>query len=93
MTDRCPSCRPDFALLTDEFCRFVRPLVDESLKGLLHRVDESFVPCEAALCNIVHLVLKVQQVLHHVLVLFWSAHYLSTKSLRAETVSTTFTCL
>lgn len=82
-----PSCRPYFALFTDEFCRFVRSLVDESLKGLLHRVDESFVACETALCNVVHLVLKVQQVLHHVLVFFWSAHYLSTKGLSAETVS------
>lgn len=77
-------------LFTDEFCRFVWPLVDESLKGLLHCVDESLAPWKTAVRNVVHLVLKVQQVLNHVLVFFWSTHYLSTKGLREETVSTRF---
>lgn len=88
MINWCCSCCLYLALLTDEFCWFVWPLVDESLKGLLHCVDESLAPCKTALCNIVHFVLKVQQVLHHVLVFFWSTHYLSTKGLREETVPT-----
>lgn len=83
--NRCPCCCLYLALLTNELCRLVWPLVDESLKGLLHGVDEPLVPCETALCNIVHLVLKIQQVLHHILVFLWSTHYLSTKGLRAET--------
>lgn len=44
---------------TDELCWFVGPPVDKSLKGLLHGIDEGLIPCEATLCNIVHLVLKV----------------------------------
>lgn len=89
----CSRCCLYLALFTDEFCRFVWPLVDESLKGLLHGVDESLAPCKTAMCNVVHLVLKVQQVLHHVLVFFWSTHYLSPKGLREETVSARFICV
>lgn len=69
---------------TYEFSRFVGPFVDKGLKGLLHGIDESLIPGEAALRHVVHLVLEVQQVLHHVLVFFWGAHYLSSKRLRQE---------
>lgn len=74
--------------LTNKFSRFVGPLVDEGLEGLLHRIDESLISCEAALCHVVHLVFEVQQVLHHVLVFFWSTYYLSSKGLRPEKVWT-----
>lgn len=73
---------------TNEFSRFVGPFIDEGLKGLLHGIDESLIPGEAALRHVVHLVLEVQQVLHHVLVFFWGAHYLSSKRLRRESSST-----
>lgn len=72
---------------TNEFSWFVGPFIDERFKGLLHGIDESFVPREAALRHIVHLVLEVQQVLHHVLVFFWGAHYLSSKRLGRESDS------
>ncbi len=77
-----------FVWPTNELSRFVWPLVDEGLKGLLHRIDETLIPCKAALRHIVHLVLEVQQVLHHVLVFLWSADNLSTEGLRPEGVST-----
>lgn len=76
------------AIPTNEFSRFVGPFIDEGLKGLLHGIDESLIPGEAALRHVVHLVLEVQQVLHHVLVFFWGAHYLSSKRLRRESGST-----
>lgn len=72
---------------TNKLSRFVGPLINKGLKGLLHRVDETLIACEAALCHVVHLVLEVQQVLHHVLVFFWSTYDLSTKGLRTEKVS------
>lgn len=77
-----------FAGLTNQFSRFVGPLVDEVLKGLLHGVDESLTPRKAALCHVVHLVLKVQQFLHHVLVLLWGTYNLSPEGLRPEKGST-----
>lgn len=73
-----------FAWLTDEFSRFVGPLVDKGLKGLFHGVDEAFAPREAHLCHVVHLVLEVQQVLHHVLVFLRGAYDLPTEGLRPE---------
>lgn len=80
-----------FPRLTDKFSRFVGPFVDKGLKGFLHRVDESLIPCKAALCYIVHLVLEVQQVLHHVLVFLWSTDNLSTERLKPGKVSVTHT--
>lgn len=71
---------------TNEFSWFIWPFINKGLKGLLHGIDESLIPCEAALCHIVHLVLKVQQVLHHVLVFFWGTHNLSSKCLRQENI-------
>lgn len=44
---------------TNKFRRFVGSLVYKGLKGLLHRVDESLIACEAALGHVVHLVLEV----------------------------------
>lgn len=76
--------QPPPPLLTNEFGRFVGPFIDEGLKGLLHGIDEPLIPREAALRHVVHLVLEVQQVLHHVFVFFWGAHYLSSKRLRRE---------
>lgn len=76
-----------FPRLTNKFSRFVGPLVNKGLKGFLHRVDESLISCKAALCHIVHLVLEVQQVLHHVLVFLWCTDNLSTERLKPEKVS------
>lgn len=73
-----------FAEPTNKLSRFVGPLVDEGLKSLLHGIDESLVPCKAALCYIVHFVFEVQQVLDHVLVFLWSTYDLSTEGLRPE---------
>lgn len=73
---------------TNKLSRFVGPLVDEGLKRLLHGVDESLVPCKAALRHVVHLVLEIQQVLHHVLVFLWSTYDLSTEGLQPEEIST-----
>lgn len=82
-----------FPRLTNKFSRFVGSLVDKGLKGFLHRVDESLIPCKAALCHIVHLVLEVQQVLHHVLVFLWSTDNLSTKRLKPQKVSVIHTSI
>jgi len=69
---------------TYELGRLVGPLVDEGLEGLLHGVDEDLVASEAGVHHIVHLVLEVQQLLHHVLVLLRSPHDLPSKCLQEE---------
>lgn len=55
---------------TYKLCWFVWPFVDERLEGLLHGVDKLVVLHEADIDDVVHLVLEVQQLLHHRLVLF-----------------------
>lgn len=55
---------------TYELCWFVWPFVDERLEGLLHGIDKLLVLHEADVDDVIHLVLEVQQLLHHCLVFF-----------------------
>lgn len=72
------------ATLTNKLCWFVGSLVNEALEGLLHGIDEALVPLEAAVSHVVHFILKVQQLLHHVLIFFRTANNLATKALREK---------
>lgn len=72
---------------TNEFCRLIGSLVDEGLEGFLHGVDEALVAREAGVHHVVHLVLEVQELLHHVLVLLWSPHDLPSERLEKRNSS------
>lgn len=72
MSTVCGSCEHEGAVPpTYQLCWFVWPLVDERLEGLLHSVDKLVVLHEADVDDVIHLVLEVQQLLHHRLVFFW----------------------
>ena len=66
---------------TYEFCRLIGSLVDESLEGLLHGVDEALIAGEAGVHYVVHFVLVVQELLHHILVLLWRPYNLPSERL------------
>ena len=72
---------------TNQLRRLIGPLVDERLEGLFHQVDELLAPLEAHVYHVVHAVLEVQQVLHHVFVLFRVDDDRCPKSLQNTEVS------
>lgn len=81
---RVLTCHMLTATLTKKLRWFVGSLVNEALEGLLHGIDEVLVPLEATVRHVVHLILEVQQLLHHVLIFFRRANDLATKALREK---------
>lgn len=71
-------------LLTYELCWFIWPLVDECFESLLHGVDKLVVLHEADVDDVIHLVFKIQQLLHHCFVFFWIDYDCASKSLKVE---------
>lgn len=70
-----------FKVMTYELRWLIRPFVNERLKRLLHGVDELVVFHEADVDDVIHLVFKIQQLLHHCFVLFWIDYNCASKSL------------
>ena len=64
--------------ITDHLCWFVESLIDEVLKRFFQTVVVLFVILETGDYNIVELCFKVQQLLHHRLVLLGVDDYCST---------------
>lgn len=73
--------KKNFTAMTYELRWLIRPFVDERLKRLLHGVDELVVFHEADVDDVIHLVFKIQQLLHHCFVLFWIDYNCASKSL------------
>lgn len=71
-------------LLTYELCWFIWPLVDECFESLLHGVDKLVVLHEADVDDVIHLVFKIQQLLHHCFVFFWIDYDCASKSLKVD---------
>lgn len=69
---------------TYELCWFIWPFVDEGLERLLHGVDKLVVLHEADVDDVIHLVFKVQQLLHHGLVFFGIDDDCASKSLKVD---------
>lgn len=69
---------------TYELCWFVWSFVDERLESLLHGVDKLVVLHEADVNDVIHLVFKVQQLLHHRFVFFRIDYDCAPKSLQVD---------
>lgn len=73
--------KKNLRLLTYELCRFIWPLVNERFKSLLHGVNKLFIPYEAHVNDVIHLIFEVEQLLHHCFVFFWVDNDCAAKSL------------
>ena len=71
-------------VLTYELCWFIWPFVDECFESLLHGVNKLLVLHEADVDDVIHFVLKVQQLLHHCFVFFWIDYNCASKSLGGD---------
>lgn len=69
---------------TNELCRFVGTLINKMLKGLFKTIRKLVVPLEAMTHYVVHLVLKIQQLLNHCLILLWVNNNCATLLLLKE---------
>lgn len=76
--------KENIRVTTYELCRLIWPFVNERLKSLLHGVDELVVFHEADVDDVIHLVFKIQQLLHHCFVLFWIDYNCASKSLQRK---------
>lgn len=72
--------------LTYELCGFIWPFVDERFESLLHGVDKLLVLHEAGVDDVIHLVLEVQQLLHHRFVFLWIDYDCASKSLVCQDI-------
>lgn len=70
--------------MTYELRRLIRPFVNERLERLLHGIDELLIFHEADVDDAIHLVFKIQQLLHHRFVLFWIDYNCASKSLQRK---------
>lgn len=63
----------DFTLTrlhTNELCWFISALIDEKFESLTQRIREFFIVLETITNDNIHFIFKVQQILHHALILF-----------------------
>lgn len=85
MHQLCCSCEYENEKVpTYELCWFVWSFVDERLESLLHGVDKLLVLHEADVDDVINLVFKVQQLLHHRFVFFWIDYDCAPKSLQVD---------
>lgn len=70
--------------MTYELRRLIRPFVNERLERLLHGIDKLLIFHEADVDDAVHLVFKIQQLLHHRFVLLWVDYNCASKSLQRK---------
>lgn len=71
-------------LRTYELCWFIWPFVDERFESLLHGVDKLLIFQEADVDDVIYLVFKVQQLLHHCFVFFRIDYDCTSKSLDVD---------
>lgn len=84
LTDSITAVMNGKRLQTYELCWFIWPFVDERFESLLHGVDKLLIFQEADVDDVIYLVFKVQQLLHHCFVFFRIDYDCTSKSLDVD---------